>query len=57
VVRGVCCICGRNIGGFTDPKAWECDGCHHIYCKKCVPKRKGIISDKPVCPKCGRILH
>ena len=57
MVKGICCVCGRNVGGFTDPKAWECDGCKRIYCKKCAPKRKGILSDKPVCFKCGRMLH
>jgi hypothetical protein len=57
MVKGVCCICHKNIGGFLDKKAWECEGCKRIFCRSCAPKRKGLITDKPVCPFCGRILR
>ncbi|MEM4658536.1 MAG: hypothetical protein QXX77_08980 [Candidatus Methanosuratincola sp.] len=56
MVKGVCCVCHRNVGGFFEERAWRCEGCGRLYCKRCAPKRKGLLSDHPVCPRCGRML-
>jgi len=52
VVRGFCAVCGRTIGGFLKPTAWQCPRCKKIFCADCCPK-VGLVFKKPACPECG----
>lgn len=55
MARGICASCGKQLGGFMGPKAWECPGCRKFYCDSCGPK-VGLVFKKPTCPSCGREL-
>lgn len=52
MVRGFCAGCGREVGSFLKPKAWQCPICRKLYCAPCCPK-VGFIFRKPACPNCG----
>lgn len=52
MVRGFCATCGKQVGGFMKPRAWQCQRCRKVYCETCGPK-VGLIFKKPACPECG----
>ncbi|MGA2309383.1 MAG: hypothetical protein ABSG57_07535 [Candidatus Bathyarchaeia archaeon] len=52
MVRGFCGKCGKEIGGFMKPAAWQCPSCKKVYCEACCPK-VGLVFKKPACPNCG----
>lgn len=52
MVRGFCSACGKQVGGFLKPKAWQCPRCKKLFCNDCCPK-VGLIFKKPACPECG----
>jgi hypothetical protein len=52
MVRGFCSVCGKEVGGFLKPPAWQCPRCKKIFCADCCPK-VGLVFKKPACPECG----
>jgi len=52
MVRGFCSACGKQVGGFLKPPAWQCPRCGKLFCFDCCPK-VGLIFKKPACPECG----
>ena len=54
--KGFCAGCGKEVGGFLGPKAFQCPGCKKMYCKDCGPKT-GLIFKSPTCPTCGVKLN
>jgi len=51
----LCTICGKNVGGFLQAKAWRCPSCRKSYCDNCPPK-VGSFFKKPSCPEHGMEL-
>ena len=57
MVRGMCKVCGKQVGGFLNSASWQCPRCKLLYCKDCCPK-VGLIFKKPACPDCGiELVH
>ncbi|HVP22579.1 MAG TPA: hypothetical protein VMS77_01550 [Conexivisphaerales archaeon] len=56
MVRGFCSKCGRQVGGFGKPAAWQCPRCEKLFCADCGPK-VGLVFKKPACPDCGIEMH
>lgn len=52
MVRGFCSVCGKQVGGFLKPTAWQCPRCKKVFCQDCCPK-VGLVFKKPACPECG----
>lgn len=50
--RGFCAKCGREVGSFPKPAAWQCPRCQRVFCQACCPK-VGVVFKKPACPDCG----
>lgn len=50
--RGFCGTCGKQVGGFLKPTAWQCPRCKKVFCEDCCPK-VGLVFKKPACPDCG----
>ena len=55
MAKGICVICGKEVGGLFKPPGGACPGCGKLYCLSCAPKT-GKILKTPVCPTCGRAL-
>jgi hypothetical protein len=60
--RGICVNCGKQVGGFMQLAGLVCNtqGCQNfgrLYCYNCVPKHRGLLSQTPVCPQCGRVMR
>lgn len=52
MVRGFCAHCGKEIGGYWRPPAWQCVRCRRLYCDRCPRKTVGRWFRKPACPEC-----
>jgi predicted RNA-binding Zn-ribbon protein involved in translation (DUF1610 family) len=55
MAKGICVVCGKQVGGFLQSKGYACPGCGKCYCEACSPKT-GSLFKKPTCPDCGRQL-
>jgi anaerobic ribonucleoside-triphosphate reductase len=56
MARGICANCGKQVGGFMQPRGYSCPGCGKCYCENCGPKI-GLLIKRPTCPNCGRELN
>ena len=52
MVRGLCSVCGRQVGGLFKAVPWQCPKCRSLFCEACPKKKVGRWFKKPFCPNC-----
>ena len=53
LVRGLCSVCGREVGGYLRPRPWQCTKRRSLFCMDCPKKMVGRWFKKPGSPECN----
>jgi len=53
LVRGLCSVCSKEVGGLLKSKPWQCPKCRSLFCRDCPKKEVGRLFKKPMCPNCS----